>query len=223
MSDVAGAIGHWGYLAIFLFVILGNTGAPVPEEAVLALAGYLVWQGQLRLPLVLAVGIASATIGDSLGYWLGCRFGRAAIERYGRWVLGGPARIERIERFVTRYGPQGVFVARFLPGLRFMAGPLAGALDLRFARFLVANLLGAATYVPVMIGVGYTVGLGFGAYVERLRHLVGSLERTVLLVALCLSAGMLTWRVLHVLLTRRAPPPTQKPPERRGAGTPPAV
>ncbi len=222
MPDMAGAIGHWGYLAIFLFVILGNTGAPVPEEAVLALAGYLVWQGELRLPFVLAVGIASATIGDSLGYWLGRRFGRAAIERYGHWVLGGPARIERIERFVTRYGPLGVFVARFLPGLRFMAGPLAGALDLRFARFLVANLLGAAAYVPVMIGVGYTVGLGFGVYVERLRHLVGSLEPTVLAVALGLSAAMLTWRVLHVLFTRRTAPPAPKAPDRRST-TPPAA
>jgi membrane protein DedA with SNARE-associated domain len=220
MSDAAGVICHWGYLAIFLFVVLGNMGVPLPEEAVLALSGYLVWQGQLRLPVVLAVGIVSATAGDSLGYWLGWRFGRIAIERYGQWVLGRPTRIERLERFVTRYGPQGVFVARFVPGLRFMAGPLAGALNLRFSRFWVANLFGAATYVPVMVGVGYAVGLGFGQYVERLRHLIGSLERTVLLVALCLSAAVLTWRVFHVLFTRRAAPADPEGPDLHGSTTP---
>ncbi len=204
MPDVTALIGHWGYLAIFLFVVLGNMGVPLPEEAVLALAGYLVWQGQLRLPAVLAVGVLSATAGDSLGYWIGGRFGRFAIERYGHWVLGRPTRIETLERFVGRYGPLGVYVARFVPGLRFMAGPLAGALELRFSRFLVANLLGAATFVPVMVSIGYAVGLGFGRYVERLRYLVGSLERTVLLVALCLSAAVLTWRMLRVLYTKRS-------------------
>ena len=42
MQDVAGLLGHWGYLAIFLVVILGNMGFPIPEETVLILAGYLV-------------------------------------------------------------------------------------------------------------------------------------------------------------------------------------
>src|SRR5574341_1666084 len=68
MLDPNELIGHWGYSAIFLAVVLGNVGMPVPEEAILALAGYLVWRGKLRLPLVLAVGIASAAAGDNLGY-----------------------------------------------------------------------------------------------------------------------------------------------------------
>ena len=73
MLDLGQLISHWGYLAIFLFVILGNLGLPAPEESILVLAGYLVWQGKLRLPLVLAVGILSAIAGDNLGYWIGRR------------------------------------------------------------------------------------------------------------------------------------------------------
>jgi membrane protein DedA with SNARE-associated domain len=100
---------------------------PVPEESILVLAGYLVWQGDIRLPLVLLVGILSAIAGDNLGYWIGRRYGQEAIARYGRWVLLTPARLDAPRRFVTRYGAFGVFAARFIAGLRFMAGPLAGA------------------------------------------------------------------------------------------------
>ncbi|HYL80699.1 MAG TPA: hypothetical protein VEU07_07800, partial [Candidatus Acidoferrum sp.] len=85
----------------------------------------------------------------------------------------------------------------------FMAGPLAGALRLPFSRFVVANLFGAALYVPVAVGVGYGIGLGLGKYVEMLRRFVGNVEHTVLVTALCLSAAVLLWRVLRALMEWR--------------------
>lgn len=188
MLGVGELIGHWGYPAIFLFVVLGNLGLPVPEETILALSGYLVWRGELRLPLVLAVGIISAAAGDNLGYWIGRKHGRPAIERYGRRVLATPERLESVWRFVTRYGALGVFVARFIPGLRFMAG----AAGLRPFVFAVANLLGAAIYVPYAVGIGYAIGYGFGPYVERIQRV----EYVVLISATILAAGLLAWRAL---------------------------
>lgn len=97
---------------------------PVPEESILVLAGYLVWQGGLRLPLVLLVGILSAIAGDNLGYWIGRRYGQAAVVRYGRWVRLTPARLDATRRVVARYGAVAVFAARFIAGLRFLVGPL---------------------------------------------------------------------------------------------------
>ena len=75
------AVAHWGYLAVFILVVLGNAGVPVPEESVLLVAGFLVWTGQLRLDIVLVVGVISAVVGDNIGYWLGRRFeiGRAHV------------------------------------------------------------------------------------------------------------------------------------------------
>ena len=191
MPDVGELISHWGYPAIFLFVILGNLGLPVPEETILVLSGYLIWRGELSLPLVLAVGIISAAAGDNLGYWIGREFGRGAVERYGQQVLATSERMESVWRFVTRYGALGVFAARFIPGLRFMAGPLAGAV--RPLPFIVANLLGAALYVPYAVGIGYALGYGLGAYVERIRRL----EYIVLIGATVAALGVLGWRALR--------------------------
>jgi len=199
MSDLPELIGHWGYVAIFVVVVLGNVGLPLPEETILAVAGYLVWRGDLNLVGVLLVGVVSAVAGDNMGYWLGRRYGRTALPRYARWVLGHPERLGAMEAFVERRGPFAVFVARFIPGIRFMAGPLAGGLGLGFLPFLVANVLGAVVYVPVAVMGGYLVGYGLGEYVEHLHKVAGQVEYVVLMIALASALALIAWRVIQGL------------------------
>ena len=69
MPDVNQLITDWGYAGIVLVVILGNIGLPVPEETVLAVAGYLVWSGRLQLLPVLIVGLVSAMPIETDGPW----------------------------------------------------------------------------------------------------------------------------------------------------------
>ena len=203
MPELGHLIEHWGYLAIFVFVVLGNLGVPVPEESILVLAGYLVWQGDLRLPLVLLVGILSAIAGDNLGYWIGRRYGQEAIARYGRWVLLTPARLDATRRFVTRYGAFGVFAARFIAGLRFLAGPLAGSTGLPPLAFVAANALGAVVYVPTMVAAGYGVAYGLGDYLKGFEHVVGRVEHVVLFGAIIGAIALLGWRALRAARDRR--------------------
>ena len=203
MPDLRPLIEHWGYLAIFVFVILGNLGIPVPEESILILAGYLVWQGALRLPLVLLVGILSAIAGDNLGYWVGRRYGQAAVVRYGRWVRLTPARLDASWRVVTRYGAVGVFVARFITGLRFLAGPVAGSTGLAPLAFVTANTLGAMLYVPTMVAAGYGVAYGLGDYLKQFEHVVGRIEQVVLVGAVLGTIALLGLRALRAARDRR--------------------
>ncbi len=198
MPDLTPLVSQWGYAAIFLIVVLGNVGLPVPEETVLTVSGYLVWQGRLGFVPVLAVGLVSAVLGDNAAYWLGRRYGRAFIARLVKVEAG---RVERIEGFVRRYGMLAVFVARFVAGLRFMAGPLAGSTGLSPIRFFVANLMGAAIYVPVAVGAGYAVGYGLGDRLEQLRRLGGDAE-TALLVGLVVALAV--WLSLRLRARRKS-------------------
>ena len=191
MPDLTPFIAQWGYAAIFVIVILGNVGLPVPEETVLTVSGYLIWQGRLRpLPVVL-VAIASAVLGDNVAYWIGRRFGRVALTRF---LKVSPERIERMQGLVLRYGMLAVFVARFVAGLRFMAGPLAGTTGLSPLRFFIANLLGALVYVPVAVGVGYAVGYGLGDRIEGLRRFTGGAEHVLLVAIVVAVVGVWLWR-----------------------------
>src|SRR5258705_11444627 len=164
MSDLGQLIAYWGYPAIFVVVVLGNVGLPVPEETTLIVAGYLVWQGYFRLTIVLAVGVISAVAGDNIGYWLGRRYGPAAVARVARWAAGNAERMELIRRFMLRHGALAVFLGRFFPGLRFMAGPPAGAAGVAFWAFFVANILGARAVVPYGAGPGDALGYGLAPY-----------------------------------------------------------
>jgi membrane protein DedA with SNARE-associated domain len=195
MPDLTPFITEWGYAAIFVIVILGNVGLPVPEETVLTVSGYLVWRGHLEAVPVVLTAIASAVLGDNIAYWLGRRYGRLVLTRF---IKIRPERIERMQELVLRYGMLAVFVARFVAGLRFMAGPLAGSTGLTPMRFFVANLLGAAVYVPVAVGAGYAIGYGLGDQIDRLRRAFGEAEH-LLVIALLLAAG-LVW----VWISRRA-------------------
>ena len=194
MPDLTQLIGAWGYAAIFLIVILGNVGLPVPEETVLSVSGYLAWQGQLRIPIVVIVAIVSAVAGDNMGYWLGRRYGPSILERL-RAIA--PDQVERTRRFVLRHGALAVFGARFVTGVRVMAGPLAGCTGMKASHFFFANLAGALLYIPTMVAVGYAIGYGLGDRIERLRRAMGLGERYAAVAFIVAAIGV--W----IMLARR--------------------
>jgi membrane protein DedA with SNARE-associated domain len=198
MSDPSHLIVHWGYPAIFFFVFLGNLGLPVPEESILMLAGFLVWKGNLKFLIATAIGIAGAISGDNFGYWIGYRYGAKAALRYRRWAFITPDLASRLRDYIERYGATAVFLARFFPGARFMAGPLAGTAYMPFRRFFIANLLGALTYVPLMVTLGYAVSIGLGDFVRRFERVFGRLEYIALLFIIFSTLVILGWRVFKI-------------------------
>jgi membrane protein DedA with SNARE-associated domain len=195
--DPSHFLEHWGYPAIFVFIFLGNLGFPVPEETILLLAGYLVWKGKLIFEVTTVVGIVSAIAGDNFGYWVGHHYGARALLRYGQWFFVTPDRTYKMQRFMARYGVAGVFLARFVPGLRFMAGPLAGTTSMPFKRFFLANLCGAIIYVPLMVMAGYGVGFGLGEIFQGYEDLVGGFDRVILFMVGMSFVGIVLWRMLR--------------------------
>ena len=176
----------------------------MPEEGVLIFGGYLSWEGRLQFSAIVVVGILSAAIGDNIGYWFGRHYGQAAIARYGHKLLITPERLKKARRFVARYGMLGVFIARFLPGLRFMAGPLAGSAAMPFLKFFIANLLGGLIYVPLSVFVGYLLGEGLGDSILRaIEHAFGKAEHFAILLLAIAAGGIVIWRLLSSRKVRR--------------------
>jgi len=198
MPDLTQLIGHWGYSAIFFIVILGSIGIPVTEEAIMFLAGLLVWEKKLELSVVLIVGFLSTVSGDNLGYWAGRTYGRATIERYGQKLFISSERLDAMQNFVNRHGQVAVFLARFIPGLRFLAGPLTGIAGMPFPRFFLANIAGAAVYVPLTVAFG----LGFGEYIHWLEGYLAKAD--IILAAIMMTAvTSFDWRAVKPRRLRR--------------------
>ena len=159
LAQFAGYFQHYGYWTIAVALLLENAGIPVPGETILIVASVIAQtHHSLGLPEIIVVGTLAATCGDNLGYALGRWGGRRLLERYRRVFRLRPETIRRGERIFERYGPETVFVARFIVGLRVFAGPLAGVLRMHWPRFAVFNALGAVTWVSVIATLGYAFG-----------------------------------------------------------------
>src|SRR6516164_4761667 len=124
-----GYLVHYGYWTVFVALLLENTGLPVPGETVLLIASFLAYsEHELSLPYLILVGILAATLGDNLGFALGLYDGRKLLDRYRRTFRISTQAMERSELFFDRFGSFAAFFARFVFGLRVIAGPLAGVL-----------------------------------------------------------------------------------------------
>jgi membrane protein DedA with SNARE-associated domain len=177
--------GNWGYFGIFICVFVGNLGIPVPEETVMLVGGFLAGRGDLDLKLVYLVCVMSAVTGDSCGFFVGRHGGQRIITRLASRFSTIRHRYERLQIFFHTHGSKAVFMARFIAGVRFMAGPMAGAAGMPFVRFLGWNVLGAIVWCTTVVTIGYLVGDELYRVAEMAHHA----QRWIALAALLLCVG----------------------------------
>ncbi len=157
-NSIAQVIETWGYVAIFVFVFAGNLGLPVPEESVVLAAGFVAGRAILSLKAVILVAFLSAVVGDNFGYMLGRTGGRQVLLRAAgssNWLR---CRYLRFKSFFEAHGNKTIFLARFVAGLRFVAGPMAGAMRMPFWRFFGWNICGAAVWCTAVAYLGFFLG-----------------------------------------------------------------
>ncbi len=180
---------HYGYWTIAFALLLENAGLPVPGESVLLFASFLAFsQHHLRLPYIILIGTIAAVCGDNLGYAVGRWGGRRLLDRYRDFFRIRAGTLERGERLFDRYGPVAIFFARFIFGMRVIAGPLAGVLRMQWERFATFNVLGAATWVVTISSLGYVLGKHWQQLLPVLRDV-----NVLLGIAAVICAGAIWW------------------------------
>lgn len=151
-------IHHYGYLAVGGLLFLEDFGILVPGETVLTAAAFYAGLGQLNIILVIIIGIVASIIGDNVGFAIGTYGGHPFLERFGRYVFLTPERIDKAESFFNKYGGRVVTVARFFDGLRELNGIIAGISEMKWARFVLFNVIGATIWVIFWSLIGYYGG-----------------------------------------------------------------
>ncbi len=134
------SITEFGYLAIFLLVLLQELGVPNPvtNEFVLLFSGYLAYCGVLRFWPVFLTAVAADCIGTTLLYGVFYRFGATIVRRRPRWLPLTPERLERVSARISQRQRLGIYLARLVPFLRGYASVAAGILPIRPKVFLPA-------------------------------------------------------------------------------------
>lgn len=167
LETVNGFLQDWGYLALFVIVLLESSGLPLPGESLLIAAGIMAGRGSLEIWGVVAAAWAGGTLGDNIGYGLGHRYGRGLAERYGRNVGLTTERLRIVEEDFRRHGPPIVLITRFVLVLRQVAGFAAGTLRLPWWQFLFFNAAGAALWAGAYSGGAFLFGHGIERYLKN--------------------------------------------------------
>jgi membrane protein DedA with SNARE-associated domain len=175
------------YLTVGLIIGVESLGIPLPGEIALVSAALLSTRDYLDISPVW-VGVAAITgaiIGDSIGYSIGRRYGMTLFERLGRRFPKhfGPGHVALAKQLFTRWGVWAVFFGRFMALLRILAGPLAGALRMRYRHFLSANAAGAICWAGGTTAVVYFLGLAAEKWLSRFSWVA-------LVIAIVIGIGM---------------------------------
>ncbi|MDQ4108150.1 MAG: DedA family protein [Actinomycetota bacterium] len=157
-------IGDYGYLAVFVLMVLESACIPVPSEVTMLFGGALASAGfagagqELDFVAVGLLGTAGNVVGSWLAYWAGAAGGRPLIDRFGRYVLVLPHEVDRAHEWFERRGELAVFVSRLLPVIRTFISLPAGVARMPFWRFTVYTVLGCLPWTFALAWLGYALG-----------------------------------------------------------------
>lgn len=169
-------ITHYSYAAMFLLLMLGIVGLPIPDEALLTFVGYLIFKGDLQAALSLCAAFLGSASGISISYGFG-RFIGLQILSQDRLVHLRKDHLGAAQDWIRWRGKYALPFTYFIPGFRHVAAIIAGSSGMTFGTFLVFASLGALFWCTTFIGAGYLFGAEWV-------HLSSTIHRTAIIIAL---------------------------------------
>ncbi len=159
MTETALAwVTTYGYTAIFVLLMLGIVGLPVPDETLLTFTGYLIFKGTLNGYSAAATAFLGSACGITLSYVLGRTIGLSLLHRYGKYIHLTDARLAMVHNWFERFGRWTLLIGYYIPGVRHFTAYVAGASWLEFPVFALFAYSGALLWSLSFITLGYFLG-----------------------------------------------------------------
>ena len=172
-----------GYGGIVVLMGIESACVPLPSELIMPFAGYLVFEGTMKLFWVATAGAIGCNVGSLVAYEIGCFGGRRLVERYGGWILIGRRELDWADRFFARWGYLAVFIGRLLPVVRTFIALPAGIARMPRLRFHVYTFLGSWPWCFALAWLGMKLGENWRV-VGKYLHKFDAVILVVLVVAI---------------------------------------
>jgi membrane protein DedA with SNARE-associated domain len=179
------------YGAIAALSAFENFFPPFPSDAVIALGSFLANRAHGSAVTVFLLGWLGNVAGAGVTYALGRKFGAKVflrrIERYA-----GPDAEDRIRKLHKKYGFAGLFVSRFLPGVRAIVPPFAGAMRLPAFKVMLSVASAAAVWFSLITFLAFRAGDNWDL-AQRYMVRSGKVAGAVAVAILALVIGIWQW------------------------------
>ncbi len=197
---------YFPYWGIFLLIILGGVGLPLPEDLILILAGHLAHSEDLNVWLMLGVCFLAVWPTDYFLYWVGKKYGRAVWRlRFIRRIMTPKRRVQVMDQF-DKHGDKVVFIARFIGGFRAPVFITAGILKMSAIRFLVLDFVASLFSVPLFVFGAYFLGQKLATRATQMAHQI-TIYLLIFIAIVCVVIFLIDY-----IKTGKAPDPNTEPP-----------
>ena len=177
------------YLVLMALSALENVFPPVPADTAVALGAFLARRGEVSVVPLVILCWASNLASAAGTYALGRRHGRGFFrDGWGRKLMP-PEALAALEEAYGRWGTAGIFLSRFLPGLRAAVPPFAGVAGLSPARTLVPAAVASAIWYAFLAFAGYALAQNW----EAVKALVADTSRALGVAALVVAVVLVAW------------------------------
>ena len=180
----------YGYEALFLLLMVGIVGIPVPDETLLVFSGYLISRGSFHPVQTLAVAVGGSWCGISLSYWIGRTLGLGVVHRFGRVLRVSDRQLDQVHAWFDRRGHWALFLGYYIAGVRHLTAIVAGASGLGFGSFIAYAWTGGLCWAAAFLTLGYYIG-------EDWRRIADLVHRDLLIVSLVVLAGVALYAVIR--------------------------
>jgi membrane protein DedA with SNARE-associated domain len=152
---ITAIIDHVGYASVFILMLMESMVFPVPSEAVMPFAGFLIAQARFTFPLVIIVSTLGSIMGSLLSYLIGRYGGEPFFERFGKFFLLDREDLSASERFFTKHGDVTIFICRFIPVIRHLISIPAGMAKMNLWKFSIYTIIGAGLWNAFLAFCGF--------------------------------------------------------------------
>jgi membrane protein DedA with SNARE-associated domain len=155
MKETLEFVLHYGYALLFLWVLIEQSGLPIPATPLLLAAGALAGQGKMNLALVVLAVTAGCVGADMFWYAFGKRRGAVVLNLLCRIAMEPDSCVRRTEHTFSKYREKTLLICKFVPGLNTAAPAMAGMLRSPYPRFILFDIAGGLFWGLTYTLVGY--------------------------------------------------------------------
>jgi membrane protein DedA with SNARE-associated domain len=146
-----------GYISVFILMTMESMVFPVPSEAVMPFAGFLIEQKTFTFWQVIVVSTLGSIFGSLISYYIGYYGGMPFVERFGKYALLDVDELEATERFFKKRGELTIFICRFIPVVRHLISIPAGTGRMNIVKFSIFTIIGAGMWNAFLTYAGFAL------------------------------------------------------------------
>ncbi|MFC7392052.1 VTT domain-containing protein [Scopulibacillus cellulosilyticus] len=182
MQFITTWVEHYGYIVLFISLMLELLALPLPGDFIMGYAGVLAFQGKLNWILCIGVAALGSCIGMTISYWIGYKLA-PLFYKHGHRIHMGPDRLEKMSRWFNNFGNKLLVIVCFIPGVRHFTGYFSGITHISFRKYALYAYIGAFLWTGTFISLGKLFGPQWEQFHSSIKKyfLIGSIIVIIIL------------------------------------------